>query len=336
MNDFNSSFGSNCFSQLSYEAFEKKEREKSNLKKLGFYTGMAVLVNIFMQNAVSVLLELMGLSQKYYSDGVFSSGLDIIISVVSMLVPFIVASKKMSRYSCVETAFCVGKPYRTSLMLPAVIGGVGICMGANIISSYMVAVFNSFGYEPAVLDFNMPEGVGGFVLSMFRMAIAAGIIEEFAFRGGVMGNLRYYGDGFAIAMAAVVFAVIHGNFMQIPFALLSALGMGYFSVKTGTIWTGVIIHVINNALSVILSYATDIIGAEKSMVAQSILIYALVGAGIAATVYFCNKTKDIPLSKGGSILSETEKAKVYLLNAPMVISFVYFIVMSLFLMVAIT
>lgn len=332
MDNFNGSFGNSFFSQMTFEELEKKEREKENLKKLGSYTGMAVLANIFLQNILFVVLELLGLTHKYINDSVFSSGLDIIASVVSLLVPFIIASKKMKRYSCVETAFCVGKPYKSSLMPAAVVAGVGVCMGANIISSYINAIFNSFGYEPAVLDFNLPEGIGGFVLSIFRMAIVAGVVEELSFRGSVMGNLRYYGDNFAIVMSSIIFGMVHGNFTQIPFALIAGISMGYFSVKTGTIWTGVIIHIINNLLSVILTYAPDVIGEENSLALQALIIYGFVGAGLAAMVYFYNKTKDTPLSRGRSVLDATEKTKAYFLNAPLIISAVYFVAMS-FLMV---
>lgn len=329
MNNFDNSF----FSSMSPELFEKREREKYNLKKLGYYTGIAVLANIILQNMLFVVLELLGLSQKYYNDAVFSSGLDIIATVVSLLLPFVAANKKMSRYSGVKTAFYIGRPYRKSLMLPAIIAGVGLCMGANIISSYMVAVFNSFGYEPAMLDFNMPEGIGGFVLSVFRMAVVAGVVEEFALRGSVMGNLRYYGDGFAIVISSIIFGIIHGNFLQMPFALLAGFVMGYLSVKTGTIWTGIIIHIINNFMSVIFSYLPDVIGETNNNIAQAIVIYGLTGIGIAAITYFNNKTKDIPLNKGGSALDITEKARAYFFNAPLIISLIYFMAMS-FLMIA--
>ena len=67
-----------------------------------------------------------------------------------------------------------------------------------------------------------------------------------------MGNLRKYGDKFALLASALVFAVMHGNLVQAPFALIAGFGLGYLSIKTGTIWTGIAIHAANNLISVIV------------------------------------------------------------------------------------
>ena len=213
-------------------------------------------------------------------------------------------------------------------MLPAVVAGVGCCMGANIITNYISLIFNNFGYEPSNIDFSLPEGFSGFVMSLFRVVIVAGVIEEVIMRGYTLGNLRFYGDKFAIAMSAVVFALIHGNFTQIPFAFLSAFGLGYFSVKTGTLWTGVIIHIVNNLISVVFYYTPEFIGEELNVFLQVIIIYGSVIAGAFALSFFNSKTKDIPLQSGGSVLGTKEKLKAYFLNVPMIISVLYFVIVS--------
>ncbi len=330
MQSFNNSFNSNrFFGEIPPEIFMRKEKEKSDLKKVGFYTGVAILGNILAQNAMLVFLQAFNLTDKYLNDGVFSTGLDIIFTVVSLLLPFMLVGRKMNEYSSVERVFYLGGPYRNSLMLPAVVAGVGCCMGANIVTNYISVIFNNFGYEPSDLDFNLPDGAGGFVLSMFRMAIIAGLVEEIAMRGYTLGNLRFYGDKFAIIMSSIVFAVIHGNFTQIPFALISAFGLGYFSVKTGTMWTGVIIHIINNAISVSLYYLTDLIGEQSSLWLQLLIIYGFIGLGIVSLIYFNSKTRDIPLSNGNSILDSSEKTKAYFSSVPMIISIAYFIIISI-------
>lgn len=321
-------FNESRFPGFNYEGFMKKQKEKADLKKVGFYTGMAIIGNIVLQNLLVVVLSLTGLTDKYLSDGVFSAGFDILFTVIALLLPFMLAGRKMQEYSSVQRVFYLGGPYRSSLMLPAVIGGIGCCMAANIVTGYISVIFNNFGYEPSDIDFNLPDGIGGFVLSMFRMAIVAGIVEEVALRGYALGNLRFYGDKFAIIMSSLVFAVIHGNFSQIPFALVSAFGLGYFSVKTGTMWTGVLIHMLNNALSVIFYYIPDVIGEDASAYLQLVLIYGMIAAGLAATVYFVNHTKDIPLYKGGSILETQEKVKAYFSSVPMIIAIVYFLGVS--------
>ncbi len=324
MNNFN-----NWYSGFSPEILFKKQQEKADLKKVGFYTGVAIMLNILAQNALVTALSVFGLRDKYLNDGVFSTGFDILFTVIALLLPFVAVGKKMNACSHSQRVFYLGGPYRNSMMLPAVIGGVGCCMGANIATNYISVIFNNFGYEPSDIEFNMPDGPGGFLLSMIRMAVVAGIVEEIAMRGYVMGNLRFYGDKFAIIMSSVVFALIHGNFSQIPFALLSAFGLGYFSVKTGTMWTGVIIHMLNNALSVAFYYLPELVGEDTSLWLQFVLIYGLIVCGVGCVVYFNRQSRDIPLYKGESVLETKEKIVAYFSSASMIISVVYFIIISI-------
>lgn len=317
------------------EVFMRKQNESNMLKKVGFYTGLAVIGNIVVQNFFVTLISLTPLKDKYLSDGVFASGFDILLSVLSLLVPFLLVGKKLKVNSGTGRIFYLGAPYRKNLMLPGVVAGIGCCMAANIATSFISTFFHMSGYEASSIEFNFPEGISGFILSFFRIAIVAGIVEEIAMRGYTLGSLRYFGDGFAILASSLVFAVIHGNFDQIPFALLSALGLGYFSVKTGTMWTGVLIHVFNNAISVIFYYLEGIIPENTLLVLQMLVIYGLSAIGVFMLVYFNNKTRDIPLMQGQSILSSKEKFKAYFSNAPMIVAFIYFIIVSLFAITAI-
>lgn len=310
------------------EMFLRRYNEKSNLKKVGFYTGVAVLGTVLIQNIMVVALSFSGLYDRYFSDGIFATGFDIMLSILSLLLPFAAVGRSMNRYSFVNRVFYLGGPYRNSMMFPAVLAGVGCCMGANIVTTYISLIFNNFGYEPSSLEINFPEGVAGFIMSVFRIVIVAGVVEEVVMRGYTLGNLRFFGDGFAIVISSVVFALIHGNFTQIPFALISAFGLGYFSVKTGTMWTGVIIHIINNFISVLFYYIGDSIDENLNTLIQLVIIYGSVFVGVISFAYFVSKTKDIPLMKGGSILSTGEKVKAYFLNVPMIISVIYFIVVS--------
>lgn len=70
-------------------------------------------------------------------------------------------------------------------------------------------------------------------------------------RGVVMQPLRKYGDWFAILTSAFVFALMHGNLVQAPFAFIAGIGLGYAVIASGSLWTGILIHLLNNSISVI-------------------------------------------------------------------------------------
>lgn len=84
-------------------------------------------------------------------------------------------------------------------------------------------------------------------------AILGPIFEELIFRGTMLKKLRIYGDKTAILYTAIAFGLFHCNIAQIPFAIVCGLILGYVVVKTNNIIYPIILHIILNSISVILT-----------------------------------------------------------------------------------
>ncbi len=91
------------------------------------------------------------------------------------------------------------------------------------------------------------------MLYILSVAVVPAISEEFALRGIVLGKLRQFGDSFAVIISAVLFAVLHGNIVQIPFAFILGLVFGFIVIKTNTLLPTIIIHFLNNFYAVVIS-----------------------------------------------------------------------------------
>ena len=177
--------------------------------------------------------------------------LQITLSTLMFLVPFTIGAK------CLK--FKIGElimfnKVKKGTFLPFLLIGMGFCSFANISVSYASSIFEGFGIEYDVDFGRNPEGVFGFLLSFIATAIVPAIVEEFACRGIMIGILKKYGEGFAVISSAVIFGIMHGNFEQIPFATMVGLILGYIYVKTGSIWTCMAVHCVNNSIAVIFSY----------------------------------------------------------------------------------
>lgn len=301
----------------------RRSEDKRKLRKLGLYGGGALLVYILVQNIFVLGLEIFGLRELYSGNEIFQCAFDIILSVIGMYIPFAVIGKGMQRISEEENPLPLGRPLSVPMCLLAVISGLGICMVANYATSIITIIMALFGIELSTPDIAMPTGVLGVFLSVVRIGVVAAVVEESAMRGFVMGNLRRYGDGFAIVMSAFLFGFMHGNLIQAPFALIAGMGLGYLSVKTGTLWTGIIIHFLNNMISLSVTYLSDIIPEETLNVVYGALIYILMIAGIFSFAVFNKKTRHIKLRRNETALSTTERVSTYLLNPTMLAAFVY-------------
>ena len=308
--------------------FARKTIEKKELRKLSSLAGSAVLLYVFIQNAIFIIVELFGLLDLYNNNYLFSGGIDILMTVLGVFLPFSLVSGKMKNISGEKEPVLSEMPDKSKLFLLGAFGATGCVMLSNIISSYITYFISLIGYELSAPDINMPDGFSGFALSMIRVSILTAIVEEYALRGHVLGNLRKYGDAFAVIMSAAIFALMHGNLIQVPFALLSGVALAVFTLKTKSIWPAVVAHAINNGLSVIITYLMEFIGEDPAMVLYTCVMYILIVIGIVTTVIFAFSTGDTPLGKPRTVLKPIEKACSFLFTPPTLLAFIVMVIIT--------
>lgn len=95
----------------------------------------------------------------------------------------------------------------------------------------------------------------GLALAIFMVAIVAPIMEEFFFRGFIYGAFRKrWGITAAIILTSVLFAVSHLSlFNFIPLTIIG-IALAYLYERTGSLGPPIILHALNNFLSVVLLY----------------------------------------------------------------------------------
>lgn len=303
---------------------DRKKREKKEIRRLGFFTGTAILLMILFQNIIDITLQIFGLYNHYRTNLQFQTGLDIIISVVSILLPFLIVSIPMKKRTGIETVAPLEKSKDTKLSLLGIVAGLGLCMLADIVTGYITVFIRGFGFELSSPDMSNPTGTAGFMLSVVRAVIVAAAVEEISLRGCVMQPLRKYGDNFAIIMSACAFGLMHCNLIQAPFALIVGLGLGYIAIKTESLWPAIIVHALNNFISTAVSYLLDKnINEQMLNLLYSAIIYGLMIAGFIALLFFSRRAKIVsPSRPENSALSFPQKAFAYITNPTMIIAII--------------
>lgn len=314
--------------QPEYEAYlSEKKQQKKEIFNIGCFVGAALLAFLMLQNAVVILLYVFGLYEKYLADPIMQTGIEIISSIFCILLPFYFFGKMMSNHYTKAEVLPLEKPKDKRLTFLAVPFGLGVCMIANIVTSYIVLFMSLFGVELTSPEMLRPEGVTGFLLSVVKVAVTAAVAEEISLRGCVMQNLRKYGDGFAVVMSAVTFGIMHMNMVQAPFAIIVGLILGYITVKTGSIWPAIIVHSLNNLFSTVVSYLTDW-GVKQELLnaVYSFVIYALIAVGALCGLLFMKRVKQLSFApKSGSVLTAGEKTTAFLLSPTLIIAFLIMI-----------
>ena len=97
-----------------------------------------------------------------------------------------------------------------------------------------------------------------------------------------MQSLRRFGDGFALLASSILFGLCHGNLVQAPMAFVTGLAIGYFVLRTGSLYTGILIHFVNNGLAVVLSAVSTGLTYQGQQI-FTLLVYVLyLASGFAA------------------------------------------------------
>lgn len=197
--------------------------------------------------------------------------------------------------------------------------GVGFFYAANVLIVMLQSNLSFLG-ELKGGEIALPTGVTGALMSVLAVAVAPALLEEFVFRGAILGGLLKYGKAFAIFTSALLFGLMHGNLVQIPFAFLAGLIIGFVVVETGSFWSGVLIHFINNLMSVGLDYLKNYLGDEKTNSLYMLLLVVLISIGLIGYFAYTIKNKDaFVLSKSQHISTSYERVKWFISAGAMVI-----------------
>lgn len=213
--------------------------------------------------------------------------------------------------------------------------GLGVCMLANYLVNYWLQWLSLFGIQPYQADYNNDAGLLSLGLNLLIYAVLPGIVEELVFRGWILGALRPAGEVRALWASALIFGLIHGNLTQIPFALILGLLFGYLYLCTGRLWPGMLIHALNNALSVILSWLDNPLSSAQSTAVQVAAMAALAVGGWLAARWLYRRPSATPFTRRlsnyntDSPLSNAERARAVWLSPPLLVGFVFMGLMTL-------
>ncbi|MBQ3264981.1 MAG: CPBP family intramembrane metalloprotease [Ruminococcus sp.] len=178
-----------------------------------------------------------------------NGALSMLIFFVSGLVYCLI---KRVRFAAIFPFDKVGAGYLAKLCVI----GLSFSLASNYVVDMINTTFGLFGIENTggSVDAGSQPNV---LLYFLTVAILPAFAEEFAFRGIVMGVLRPYSDGLAILVSSATFALMHGNFVQLPFTFCCGIVFAFIDIKTNSLLPSIIVHFLNNGLSVLFDVLTS-------------------------------------------------------------------------------
>ncbi len=152
-----------------------------------------------------------------------------------------------------------------SVKIPSVahlLGGVCLWVGMfaaeQIVLTLLAEVFPAMVQTSSELNNSILQA--GFLPAFFVVSICPALAEEAAFRGFLFGSLNVkYKPWIAIVVSALAFGLYHMNLLQFFGGAMMGVAIGYACYKSRSIFVGVLMHFINNGLSVVLNFNQELL-----------------------------------------------------------------------------
>lgn len=226
----------NRFNIITPETDEKKKHGLS-VKSANWFFLISILMIIFLSGEIPLPLP------KEVDD------LPVYILVV--VLAFVLC--RMEKVSLRES-FCFNRTKPLTLVI-----AILVCIGMNPFVQLLGSLTEFL--LPEFLKKGSSLSTSPLWLKMIGSAVIPGFFEEFIMRGGVQGSYQRTGRiRAAVLLSAFLFAIMHGNITQLVYGFAGGVIIGLVFLLSDSIWPVVLIHFINNALSVICKHLRMLYG----------------------------------------------------------------------------
>lgn len=300
------------------------KKEKDSIRNAGNGIGLASLgyiaLSLFAGTLYMIFIELLfpaaNVQVSLYVSETVEWLATLLIYVVTLIIPFGIYAL------CIKMPFGVALPFRKA-KADLTSGGFFVALGMGVLASYATN-YLQIGLEMIGIGITMPEyevpvTVPGIVIYVVAMTVVPAFIEEIIFRGIIMQSLRRFGDIFALVASSLIFGIFHLNLIQMPYAFILGLCIGYFVMRTGSLWVGVIIHFVNNSVAVAFEFLYPVMSEETWYIANSAYNLVCVILSVIALVAILMKYKDIFRFEPSKSVLAPGKRTVYFLTSPALI-----------------
>ena len=228
--------------------------------------------------------------RAFIRSDIFTAAQELLGCVLSLLLPFLLIKRFAARPARGYFPFAARMPKRAFAFF-------GLAAGITMAVNYVCAALFS-NYYPQIVSSD-PAGPVSAAVSVFMTVILAPLGEELLFRGAVYGVLSRYSQGMAIIVSALAFGAAHRNPPQVIIACVLGAFVALAYAKTGSIAPCVVIHMVNNAVSLAVQYLMVYTEGERfylfSAAATLVFVTVVAVTGTALALAILRRRRELTL-----------------------------------------
>ncbi len=228
--------------------------ETKQEKSVNFYTNMIyffVMVCLVVMRVCSHygLFSFLGTQASFYLS-LFTQ-----VGIILLLPLFVLKVITKSKTKDV-VRFCCYRKVSLKLIFASVVLGAIVFFLNVYVSNFFNSIIALFGYKHRTGGSGSGASWVGFILGIIGTAILPAICEETLHRGMLLNGNSMSGMKKSILISGLLFGLLHLNIEQFFYATLIGFLLGYLCWGCSSIWPCIIIHFMNNFLSVFFNFAS--------------------------------------------------------------------------------
>ena len=216
------------------------------------HAGLVLIFSILFMCLLPIIVDTILMICGVESGGAVYEWISSATSSIAILLAVIVIAKGKEDFGPREV-FNLKKVTTQPSLLSRIAYVIGICitllMFSSPILSYLTAGLVELGFDTGIVSY--PDVRGGyFFVGVLVLAILPALSEELLTRGVLLTSLKKGGYIYGILMSGLLFAIMHGNPLQLIHQFLLGAIYGYIVVVSNSILPAILGHFFNNFMSV--------------------------------------------------------------------------------------
>ena len=189
--------------------------------------------------------------------GVSDYAFYIILNVVCFVVP-VIFLVIFNRREIRPGAYLKLKGFRLRHLPVSVSAAIAATLFCLLLNAAFTAVFR-LPPEDGLKTSIGTLGFEGFVSVAFAVVLLPSILEEFYFRGAYQSQFSERPRIDVIVASAICFTMLHGSWRNLITPFVCSIVYAFLVYMTGSIWSAVVAHVVNNAIAVTAALYADVL-----------------------------------------------------------------------------
>lgn len=308
--------------------------ERNALRKVMNIIGVTMImlgiIDFFYEYAVPNLLAAFGAdiyfdryTQTFYGNEWLILFVDTFFSIIKRIIPLAYVYKKLKMPIKVMIPTKITNKTLFKYAVPVMLLSAGLCAAVSGVYGEIL----SFCHIKKDKLFMIPESKAVLVLFLIVHIIIIPIISEIHTRGALLQLLRQFGDGFAIIVTASLTAMISYNLNSFFYIFISSLVIGYFTVRTGSVITAVLMRITARVVSYVIFWVDEMANEEIEGLVLMGVMFVTIAVGLVCFIrLLCKHSDSFGLNFKSRYLEFSDKCGIVASSIPVVVGFTIIII----------